>query len=94
MIAELVHLDVEDCSEELLCQQSYAITNQLRHSKPPPTRGFGTLLAGSLWHKGAYNRTFPCMEATYPYAIKNQRGESWIYLVPGWRQWWLQDVAQ
>ena len=22
--------------------------------------------AGSLWHKGAYNRTFPCMEATYP----------------------------
>ena len=25
------------------------------------------LLAGSLWHKGAYNRTFPCMEATYPY---------------------------
>ena len=23
---------------------------------------------------GAYNRTFPCMEANYPYAIKNQRG--------------------
>ena len=22
---------------------------------------------------GAYIRTFPCMEATYPYAIKNQR---------------------
>ena len=22
----------------------------------------------------AYNRTFQCMEATYPYAIKNQRG--------------------
>ena len=21
-----------------------------------------------------YNRTFPCMEANYPYAIKNQRG--------------------
>ena len=34
------------------------------------------LLAGSLWHKGAYNRTFPCMEANYPYAIKNQRGAS------------------
>ena len=23
------------------------------------------ILAGSVWHKGAYNRTFPCMEATY-----------------------------
>ena len=23
---------------------------------------------------GAKNRTFPCMEANYPYAIKNQRG--------------------
>ena len=30
-------------------------------------------LAGSLWHKGAYNRTFPCMEAK-----KNQRGASKI----------------
>ena len=35
---------------------------------------FCMLLAGSLWHKGAYNRSFPCMEANYPYAIKNQRG--------------------
>ena len=32
----LVHLDVEDCSEELLRQQSYAIKNQLGHPKPPP----------------------------------------------------------
>ena len=61
----LVHLDVEDWSEELLRQQSYAIKNQLGHQKPP-TRGFGTqiplfiglggiclLLAGSLWHKTA-----------------------------------------
>ena len=23
-------------------------------------------LAGSLWHKGAYRRTIPCMEANYP----------------------------
>ena len=53
----LVHLDVEDCSEELLRQQSYAMKNQLGHPKPP-TRGFGTqnilkvfylLLGGSLW---------------------------------------------
>ena len=37
----VVHLDVEDCSEELLRQLSYAIKNQLGHPKPP-TRGFGT----------------------------------------------------
>ena len=30
-----------------------------------------------------YNRTFPCMEANYPYAIKNQRGASKIPLVGG-----------
>ena len=31
-----------------------------------------------LKKRGAYNRTFPCMEATYPYAIKNQerRGQN------------------
>ena len=28
------------------------------------------MLSGSLWHKGAYNRTFPCMEATYPLCHK------------------------
>ena len=39
--------------------------------------------AVSLWHKGAYNRTFPCMEANYPYAIKNQRGASKKPLVGG-----------
>ena len=31
----LVHLDVEDCSEELLRKQSYAIKNQLDSSKAP-----------------------------------------------------------
>ena len=30
--ARLVHLDVEDCSEESLRQQSYAIKNQLGQS--------------------------------------------------------------
>ena len=47
----------------LLCQLSYAIENQLGHH--PHWGVFYLLLAGSLWHKGAYNRTFPCMEATY-----------------------------
>ena len=60
---QVVHLGVEDCSEELLRQQSY---------------GDLYARAGSLWHKGAYNRTFPCMEANYPYAIKNQRRASRI----------------
>ena len=35
---DYVHLGVEDWSEELLRQQSYAIKNQLGHPKPP-TRG-------------------------------------------------------
>merc|ERR1719189_1088759 len=70
-----LHLHVEDCSEELLRQQSYAIKNQLGHWGV-----FCLPLAGSLWHKGAYNRTFPCMEANYPCAIKNQRGASKIPL--------------
>ena len=30
------------------------------------TRGHFLPFAGSLWHKGAYNRSFPCMEANYP----------------------------
>ena len=38
-------LDVEDYSEELLRQQSYAIKNQIGHPKKDPL-----LLAGSLWH--------------------------------------------
>ena len=29
-------------------------------------------LVVKYFHKGAYNRSFPCMEATSPYAIKNQ----------------------
>ena len=33
---------------------------------------FCLFLTGSLWHKGAYNRTFPCMEATYPYFLMHK----------------------
>ena len=39
-----------------------------------PCHSYARYHAGSLWHKGAYNRIFPCMEANYPYAIQNQRG--------------------
>ena len=63
-------------------------------------RAFCLLLAGSLWHKGAYNRTFPCMEANYPYAIKNQRGASKKPLVGGFlrskapsRGLWIRGVG-
>ena len=65
--SSVVHLDVEDFSEELL-------------------------LAGSLWHKGTYIRTFPCMEANYPYAIKNQRGASKKPLVESW--FFMRDVVE
>ena len=60
-----IHLNVEECSKEMLRQQSYAIKNKLVASK-----------YASLWHKGSYNRTFLCMESTYPYAINNQKGAS------------------
>ena len=42
----------------LLCHKEPA-----RHIQSPLLGAL--LLVGSLWHKGAYNRTFPCMEATY-----------------------------
>ena len=50
-VGRLVHLDVEDCSEELLRQQSYAIKNQLGHPKPlerkiPP---LGGILLAPRW---------------------------------------------
>ena len=74
-INSVVHLDVEDFSEELLrcllCHKEPA-----RCIQSPLLGAFCLLLAGSLWHKGAYNRTFPCMEANYTYAIKNQLGAS------------------
>ena len=38
--ANYVHLDVEDCSEKLLRQQSYAKRNQLGYPKPPAPRWF------------------------------------------------------
>ena len=44
--SRLGHLHVEECSEELLRHQSYAIKNQLWHPKPP-TRGFGTQIPPS-----------------------------------------------
>ena len=82
LLASVVHLDVEDFSEELLrcllCHKEPA-----RRIQSPLLGAFCLLLAGSLWHKGAYKWTFPCMEANYPYAIKNQRGASQKPLVGG-----------
>ena len=67
-----------DATPALLCHKEPARRIQspllgALERKIPPLGEFCLLLAGSLWHKGAYNRTFLCMEATYPfYAVKNQ----------------------
>ena len=60
-IVRVVHLDVEVRSEELL-------TPALLCHKEPTSLCLP--YAGSLWHKVAYNRTFQCMEATYPLCHK------------------------
>ena len=36
------------------------------------------LLAGSLWHEGAYNRAFQCMEVAYPLLYNCINGESFL----------------
>ena len=68
----LVHLDVEDCSEELFRRQSYAIKNQFQYPNPHTRTILGTkkdsgatlvLYATSIHLKGADNWTFPCIEA-------------------------------
>ena len=46
----------------LLCHKEPA-----RRIQSPLLGAFCLLHAGSLWHKGAYNRIFPCMEANYPW---------------------------
>ena len=58
---------------------------QLPHLIYRTVRDISRTLIGRELHSvaGAYNRTFPCMEATYPYAIKNQRGASKKPLVGG-----------
>ena len=61
--------------KELLRQHFYAIKNQLKALNAPH--------AGSLWHKGAYNRNLLCMETNNLYTIKNQRGASKKPLVGG-----------
>ena len=37
------------------------------HKEPARRIQNAIILAGSLWHKSAFKRTFPCMEANYPY---------------------------
>ena len=66
-----------------LCEKNQTSTPV--QTGPPRCRGSSRGIATpallcSLSYKGAYNRTFPCMEATYPYVIKNQRGASKIPL--------------
>ena len=78
--SRVVHLDVEDRSEELLAPALLCHKEPARRIQSPLLGASarkiplgGILLAPRwLWHKGAYNRTLPCMEATFPYATKNQ----------------------
>ena len=79
-MGRLVHLDVENCSEKLLPQQSYAIKNQLGH--PKPLLGFSEVVPYGM-RTPTIDKTFPCMEANYPYAIKNQRETSKIPQIAG-----------
>ena len=83
--SRVVHLDVEDCSEELVLQQSYAIKNQLGHrtvetQNTPIDIGVyfacSSLVLYGIRAPIPFKRTFPCMDANYPYAIKNQRGQN------------------
>ena len=62
--SRLVHLDVEVRSEDLLALALLCHKEPARASKAP--------YAGSLWHKGAYNRTFQCIEACYPLCHKSK----------------------
>ena len=64
----LVHLDVEDQVEEMLEPALLCHKEPARRIQSPLLGALERkiLLAGSLWHKGAYNRTFPCMEALMP----------------------------
>ena len=55
--------DVEDCSVELLRQQSYAIKNQLGlWNGKWPNGSFSLLIAGSLWPKNSW---LPCTQRIY-----------------------------
>ena len=67
-LGRAVHLHVEDCSEELLAPVILCHEEPARASKAPSWF--------FMAYTAAYDRTFPCMESNYPYAIKNQRGAS------------------
>ena len=56
----LVHLDVEDSSEELLAPALLCHKEPARRIQSPLL--FCLLLAGSLWHKDSW---FPCTERSY-----------------------------
>ena len=81
MYIRLVHLDVEVRSEELLAPALLCHKEPARASKAP-IEGYFLPYAGSLWHKGAYNRTFPCREATYPLCHKEPARSKFAFQSP------------
>ena len=52
--------DHDVATPALLCHKEPAQITKLGRNG-----GYFLPFAGSLWHKGADNRSFPCMEATY-----------------------------
>ena len=82
VVGRLVHLDVEVRSEELLAPAL------LCHKEP--ARALGGISCPTLVLYGIrapYNRSFLCMEATYPYAIKKQRGASKVSIFLDQWEW-------
>ena len=64
-LSRLVHLDVEVRSGELLVPA-------LLCPKEPTRASYWRVFLALRWFL-MHIRTFPCMQVTYPYAIKNQR---------------------
>ena len=83
----VVHLDVENFSEELL-QCLLCHKEPARRIQSPLLAAFCLLLAGSLWHKSSW---FPCTERSYyrrPYAIKG-----FLRSKPPSRGLWMQRAG-
>ena len=73
LLTRLAHLDVEDCSEDLLRQQSCAIKNQLGQSKPLVLYGVRAPIIGPF---RAWNANYPYAKAKRPILSLDARAGS------------------
>ena len=72
--SRLVHLDVEDSSEDLLRQLSYAIKNQLKALKIPLLHWGLLLVLYGIWAPCAYNISFPGTKVDLSYEKQTHDG--------------------